>query len=121
MMASEVMDLPEPDSPTSPSTSPGAMEKERVCTATAVPACDRVPDCVRGCGNSMVRSRTSSNGRTISMVSAVRLLLGPRFRRHQAGDSVIDHELSVVFAGMLDQSPSHVGNSHLLICEGINQ
>lgn len=33
MIASEVTDLPEPDSPTNPSTSPGAMEKVRSRTA----------------------------------------------------------------------------------------
>src|SRR5215467_7602714 len=33
MTASEVSDFPEPDSPTSPSTSPGAIEKERSRTA----------------------------------------------------------------------------------------
>ena len=30
MIASEVMDLPEPDSPTRPRTSPGAMEKAKI-------------------------------------------------------------------------------------------
>jgi hypothetical protein len=33
MMASEVTDFPDPDSPTSPSTSPGAMEKLKSRTA----------------------------------------------------------------------------------------
>ena len=33
MMASEVMDFPEPDSPTKPRTSPGAMEKDKRRTA----------------------------------------------------------------------------------------
>jgi hypothetical protein len=42
MMANEEIDLPEPDSPTRPRTSPGAMEKLRsrtagsVCVGTAV-------------------------------------------------------------------------------------
>ena len=35
MMASEVMDFPEPDSPTRPRTSPGAMEKLRSRTAAS--------------------------------------------------------------------------------------
>jgi hypothetical protein len=35
MIASDVTDFPEPDSPTKPSTSPGAMENERLRTAAA--------------------------------------------------------------------------------------
>ena len=42
MMASAVTDFPEPDSPTSPSTSPAAMENERLRTAaSAAPAAER--------------------------------------------------------------------------------
>ncbi len=73
MMASAVMDFPEPDSPTKPSTSPGAIENERLRTAAtgaAVLACWAGGSArpARDCGNSMVRSRTSSSGRTKSMV-----------------------------------------------------
>jgi hypothetical protein len=38
MMAREVMDFPDPDSPTKPSTSPGAMVNERLRTASALEA-----------------------------------------------------------------------------------
>ena len=38
MMASEVMDFPEPDSPTSPSTSPGAMENDKLRIAATAAA-----------------------------------------------------------------------------------
>src|SRR5208337_1858354 len=115
MMASEVTDFPEPDSPTSASTSPGAIENESARTAaTALRS-------ARGCGNSMVRSRTSSSGRTKSMVSAPRLLLfWPRFRWHHSGHAVINYKLSIVFAGMLEQSPRHIGKSCLLILERID-
>ncbi len=37
MIAAPVSDLPAPDSPTTPSTSPGAMAKHTSCTATSVP------------------------------------------------------------------------------------
>lgn len=40
MIAREVIDLPEPDSPTSPKTSPEAMEKLRSRTAAEVWAVD---------------------------------------------------------------------------------
>ena len=36
-MAAPVRDLPAPDSPTTPSTSPGSMDKEIPSTATSVP------------------------------------------------------------------------------------
>jgi len=83
MIASEVIDFPDPDSPTSPNTSPGAMENDRLRTAATGAAirgglCDPSARLERDCGNSMVRSRTSSNGRTRSMVSAERLLLAHR-------------------------------------------
>src|SRR5271155_5411704 len=68
MMASEVIDFPEPDSPTKPRTSPGAMEKETPLTAATGAAAFGC--CPRDCGNSMVRPRTSSSGSTMSMVSA---------------------------------------------------
>ncbi len=53
MIAAPVSDLPAPDSPTTPNTSPGAIESEMSSTATSVP---------RRVGNSMRRLRTSSNG-----------------------------------------------------------
>src|SRR5271157_1673862 len=125
IMASEVMDFPEPDSPTKPSTSPGAIENERLRTAAtgaAAFACwaggGACP--ARDCGNWMVRSRTSSSGRTRAMVSALRLLLWPRFRRHQPGNAVIHYQLAVVFSRVLDKTPRHVGNSHLLIRKRID-
>ena len=37
MIAMPVSDLPAPDSPTTPSTSPGAMAKDTSSTATSVP------------------------------------------------------------------------------------
>lgn len=48
-MASEVADLPEPDSPTRPRVSPGPIEKEIPLTAVCWP-------------KAMVRLRTSSRG-----------------------------------------------------------
>src|SRR5882757_5463191 len=56
--ASDVTDLPEPDSPTSPSTSPGAIEK--LTSRTAVKAASSVP-VWPGPGNCTERLRTSSN------------------------------------------------------------
>src|SRR5258708_542223 len=53
MMALPVSDLPAPDSPTTPSTSPGAISKETSSTASKVP---------RRVGNSTRRPRTSSSG-----------------------------------------------------------
>jgi hypothetical protein len=75
MTASEVTDFPEPDSPTSPRTSPGAIENESPRTAATAPPAAPAPvnenaRLARDCGNSMVRSRTSSSGLTNSMVSA---------------------------------------------------
>src|SRR5260370_20908741 len=69
MMASEVMDFPEPDSPTRPRTSPGAMENERLLTAATGAAAfgcwaGRTARPTRDCGNWLVRLRTSSSGRT---------------------------------------------------------
>ena len=125
MMASEVMDFPEPDSPTSPRTSPGAMENERLRTAAtgaAVPP-GRVDESARpawDCGNSMVRSQTSSSGRTKSMLSAPRLLLRPRLRRHQPSNAVIHDELPVVLSRVLKEAPRHIGNPCLLIREWVD-
>src|SRR5450755_1893050 len=53
--ASDVTDFPEPDSPTSPRTSPGAMEKLRSRTATRRPP----PPPLLERGNSTTRFRTS--------------------------------------------------------------
>src|SRR5690349_12710272 len=53
MMAAPVRDLPAPDSPTTPSTSPGAIAKLTSRTATSVP---------RRVGNSTRSERTSSSG-----------------------------------------------------------
>ena len=53
MMALPVSDLPAPDSPTTPSTSPGAMSNETSSTASRVP---------RRVGNSTRRFLTSSSG-----------------------------------------------------------
>src|SRR5882762_9846711 len=56
--ASDVTDLPEPDSPTSPSTSPGAVEK--LTSRTAVKAAWSAP-AWPGPGNCTERLQTSSN------------------------------------------------------------
>ena len=82
MTASAVMDFPEPDSPTRPRTSPGAMEKERLLTAVTEAAAaggwaGRSGWPPRDCGNWMVKLRTSSSGRTKGMVSAGTLLFEP--------------------------------------------
>ena len=53
MIAAPVSDLPAPDSPTTPSTSPGAMVNETSWTATSVP---------RRVGNSTRRPSTASSG-----------------------------------------------------------
>ena len=53
MIAAPVSDLPAPDSPTTPSTSPGAIVKLTSCTATSVP---------RRVGNSTRRFSTASSG-----------------------------------------------------------
>src|SRR5580692_3198911 len=39
------------------------------------------------------------------------LLLRPRFGRHQAVSAVIDHQLAVVFAGVLDQPVGQIRNA----------
>src|SRR6266404_3600247 len=124
MMASEVMDFPEPDSPTRPRTSPGAMENDRLLTtatgeATVATCVDENARPARDCGNSMVKSRTSSTGRTKSMLSAPGLLFWTRFRWHQSGNAVVHHQLPVVFSRVLEQAPPHIGNSHLLMGERI--
>src|SRR5258708_40066673 len=69
MMASDVIDFPDPDSPTKPSTSPGATENEIPLTAAtgAAPFSGTAP---RDGGNWIARFRTSSSGRTKGMVSA---------------------------------------------------
>ena len=78
MIASEVMDFPEPDSPTKPSTSPELMEKLKLRTAAIaraepfgempVEAGESLPWAgrrdARALGNSMVRLLTSRSGGT---------------------------------------------------------
>src|ERR1700693_335951 len=74
MMASEVTDFPEPDSPTKPKTSPGLIEKLTLRTAAIIRGADAAagegpPSACRGAapailGNSIVRSRTSRSGDT---------------------------------------------------------
>ena len=98
MMANDVMDFPDPDSPTSPSTSPAAIENESPRTAAGKPCVGtdalicpaerssaparaeaseaKTARPERDCENSMVSSRTSSNGRTKTMVSAGRYFFG---------------------------------------------
>ena len=53
MTAAPVSDLPAPDSPTTPSTSPAAMSKETSSTAVSV---------ARRVGNATVRLRTERTG-----------------------------------------------------------
>src|ERR1017187_5159948 len=74
MMANDVRDFPEPDSPTNPRTSPGLIEKLRLRTAATVraPCGDafgvRSTDADRSVratlGNSTLTLRTSSSGGT---------------------------------------------------------
>lgn len=73
MIASDVTDFPEPDSPTSPRTSPGAIEKPRSRTAgndsveTAAIGCPtaRAAEFAPCTGNSMLRWRMSSREGTV--------------------------------------------------------
>src|SRR5882757_8482738 len=73
MIASDVMDFPEPDSPTRPRTSPGAIAKLRSRTAATG---DAHSGLLSGSsarvapGKLTVRFRTSRSGATRSMVSA---------------------------------------------------
>src|SRR5216684_1256525 len=60
MMAAPVSDLPAPDSPTTPSTSPAPIVKETPSTAVTVP---------RRAAKAMRRSSTSSSGRSAGPVS----------------------------------------------------
>ena len=131
-MASEVIDFPEPDSPTRPSTSPAAMENERSRTAatTAQRRCRRkvsgrkrlpstgLPELNRQIADVKQRAHESHGSSAATPCAA--LLLRPRFRRHQSGDAVVNDQLAVVFAGMLEQAPSHIGDAHLLIREWID-
>src|SRR5260370_26142107 len=64
MIAAPVNDLPAPDSPTTPSTSPGAMSKLTSSTATSVP---------RRVGTSMRRFSTLSSNSVLRMLSSVQL------------------------------------------------
>jgi hypothetical protein len=89
MIARHVIDLPEPDSPTRPRTSPGATAKlrsrtaERVgegTTASARLAARRAAAAEFCRGNSMFKRRISSRGCTISMlaVTATTVAYGAR-------------------------------------------
>src|SRR5262245_59308639 len=69
MMALPVSDLPAPDSPTTPKTSPGAMSNDTSSTASSVP---------RRVGNSTRRFLTSSSG---GLLVAVMASFGPRASR----------------------------------------
>src|SRR5437588_7109955 len=69
MMALPVSDLPAPDSPTTPKTSPGAMSNDTSSTASKVP---------RRVGNSTRRFLTSSSG---GLLEAVMVSYGPRASR----------------------------------------
>ncbi len=60
MMAAPVSDLPAPDSPTTPSTSPAAMSKETPSTAVSV---------ARRVGKTTFRLRTESSG-SVAAISA---------------------------------------------------
>src|SRR5689334_2301535 len=74
MIAAPVSDLPAPDSPTTPSTSPGAIANETPFTAVSTP---------RRVGNSTRRSRTSRSGcpSTVLFASAARPRSGLTFAR----------------------------------------
>src|SRR5580700_471557 len=48
-----------------------------------------------------------------------RLLLGAGFGRNQAGDAVIDRQLSVMLAHVLDEAVGVIDHSHLLFDEGV--
>src|SRR5258708_29729638 len=69
MMALPVSDLPAPDSPTTPSTSPGAMSNDTSSTASKVP---------RRVGNSTRRFLTSRSG---GLLEVVMVSYGPRASR----------------------------------------
>ena len=70
-MALPVSDLPAPDSPTTPSTSPGAMSNDTSSTASSVP---------RRVGNSTRRVLTSRSGGLLDGF-AIKNLLSSRGRR----------------------------------------
>src|SRR6266513_4909397 len=76
IIAAPVSDLPAPDSPTTPSTSPGAIAKHTSRTATSVP---------RRVGNSTRSARTSSSG-TI----AVNRCPSPELARDATADNRFD-------------------------------
>ena len=64
MMASDVIDLPEPDSPTRPRTSPCPMEKLRSRTAASVGVGTAAPGRPAAGEKSIFRLRTSSSAGT---------------------------------------------------------
>src|SRR5690242_4183565 len=93
MIANDVTDLPEPDSPTKPSTSPGAMEKLRSRTAgndfveTAAMGCPaaRAAVSVPCTGNSTLRCRMSSSEGTAFMVAGQKVALSGGRRTAEGG------------------------------------
>src|ERR1700733_10426897 len=48
------------------------------------------------------------------------LFLGARLGRDEAGDAVVDDELAIVLAGMLDEGVGRVIDAVLLVLEGID-
>ena len=83
-MAAPVSDLPAPDSPTTPRTSPGAIENEMSDTATSVPW--RV-------GNSTRRRSTQSSGSALTVVDV-------------SGESTSDASPAHHFAGTVTVQPA---------------
>src|SRR5947208_4110648 len=103
LMPAPVSDLPAPDSPTTPSTSPGAIAKLTSRTATSVP---------RRVGNSTRSARTSNSGATAvsrrpSAVLASDATAGNRFGLvHDRGpfrsDRILELRVDVVALARLD-------------------
>lgn len=94
-IASEVMDLPDPDSPTSPSTSPELIEKLRSRTARsefdpAASPCAKL----RFVGKSIFSWRTSSSGSTIHGSSAGKKRR-PRKQQLQTSPGLVHHPYEV--------------------------
>ena len=87
MTARPVIDLPAPDSPTTPSTSPGAMEKLMSSTAISVP---------RRVGNSNLEVLDLENHRSFGLSasrsqSPSRLTDSTRITSAAPGNTVIHH------------------------------
>ena len=80
-----VVDLPQPDSPTSPSVSPGATENETPSTARTAPTCRwiKMPALIGKCFlRSLTASRALGTGR--GGVHTVRFGFRSRSRAHQS-------------------------------------